>query len=86
MTLTPQELAYLDRFCYEVANIFHGEGSIFQQCPGQYQNLGGLTNFAPKEIYKQWQSGDRPEPPKAPFPWLSLEEIPVRLAELEKSS
>jgi hypothetical protein len=66
--LTPLELAYLDRFCYEVGEFLHGEGSVFQQCPGHYQNLEALTNFAPKEVYQRWMSIDRPASPVAPFP------------------
>ena len=45
MNLTDQELAYLDRFCYEVDHFLHGEGSIFQECPGHYQDLAA-TDFA----------------------------------------
>jgi hypothetical protein len=83
MTLTPQELAFLDRFCYEVDHFLHGTGSVFEQCPGHYRDLGALTNFAPKEIYQKWMLPDRLEPQVAPFPWQSLEEIRTRLAALE---
>ena len=83
MNLTPQEIAYLDRFCYEVDNFLHGEGSVFSQCPGQYQNLGALTNFAPPEIKARWGQRDREPPPVAAFPWESLEAISDRLAELQ---
>jgi hypothetical protein len=83
MKLTPQELAYLDRFCYEVDHFLHGDGSIFQQCPGHYQDLGALTNFAPPELLRHWMSLDRQPPPVAPFPWESLVAISERLAELE---
>jgi hypothetical protein len=83
MNLTPQEIAYLDRFCYEVDHFLHGEGSVFRQCPGQYQNLGALTNFAPPEIKTRWGQRDRQPPPTVPFPWESLGAISDRLAELE---
>jgi hypothetical protein len=83
MKLTPQELAYLDRFCYEVGHFLHGEGSVFQQCPGHYQDLGALTNFAPPEVLARWISQERQPPPTVPFPWASLEAISDRLAELE---
>ena len=83
MNLTPEETAYLDRFCYEVAHFLHGEGSVFKECPGQYQNLGVLTNFAPRETYRIWEQADRPAPPVVPFPWSSLEDIPRRRKELE---
>src|SRR5271163_2013603 len=83
MKLTLQELDYLDRFCYEVDHFLHGDGSIFQQCPGHYQDLGALTNFAPPDLLKRWMSPDRETPPVAPFPWESLEAISERLAELE---
>jgi hypothetical protein len=84
--LTEPELAYLDRFCYEVGEFLHGEGSVFQQCPGHYQNLGALTNFAPKDVYLRWMAIGRPTPPKAPFPWRSLDDIRARLAELESQA
>ena len=83
MKLTPQELAYLDRFCYEVDHFLHGPGSVFQECPGHYQDLGALTNFAPPEVLAHWMSGDRQPPPVVPFPWKSLRAISERLAELE---
>jgi hypothetical protein len=82
-SLTEPELAYLDRFCYEVDHFLHGEGSIFQQCLGQYQNLGALTNFAPLDIKTRWEHRDRPAPPIVPFPWRSLDGIPARLVELK---
>jgi hypothetical protein len=85
MKLTLQELAYLDRFCYEVDHFLHGDGSIFQQCPGHYQDLGALTNFAPPELLRYWMSPDRECPPIAPFPWQSLAAISERLVELESA-
>ena len=83
MSLTPQEIAYLDRFCYEVDHFRHGEGSVFRECPGHYQDLGALTNFAPADIKARWANRDRQPPPRTPFPWRSLDDIPNRLAELE---
>src|SRR5262245_61631866 len=80
--LNPQELAYLDRFCYEVEHFLHGEGSVFQQCPGHYRNLGAPTDFAPKDGYQQLMSIGRPAPPVRRFPWRSLDDIPARVAEL----
>jgi len=85
MILTDQELSYLDRFCYEVDHFLHGEGSVFQECPGHYQDLGALTNFAPAEIKAGWMNRDRQAPPRIPFPWQSLEDISHRLAELESA-
>jgi hypothetical protein len=69
-----------------VGEFLHGEGSVFQPCPGHYRDLGALTNFAPKETYQRWMSVRRPEPPVVPFPWRSLEDIPARLAELESQA
>jgi hypothetical protein len=85
MNLAAQEIAYLDRFCYEVDHFLHGEGSVFQECPGHYQDLGALTNFAPPEIKARWAKSDRQPPARTPFPWQSLEDIPNRLAELESA-
>ena len=67
MNLTATEIAYLDRFCYEVDHFLHGEGSVFQECPGHYQDLGALTNFAPPEIKTRWENRDRQAPPGLPF-------------------
>jgi hypothetical protein len=85
-TLKQTELAYLDRFCYEVAHLILGEGSISQQVQGYYSDLGALTNYAPLELCYYWATSDRPEPLVVSFPWRSLEEIPLRLAELESQA
>jgi len=69
MSLTQQELAYLDRFCYEVNNLILGEGSISEYVGGYYSDLGALTNYAPKEVYQRWMLVDRPERSVVPFPW-----------------
>jgi hypothetical protein len=82
LRLTPQEEAYLDRFCYEVDHFLHGEGSIFQECPGHYQDLGALTNFATPEVKERWERRDREPPPKVPFPWGSLDHLHRRAQEL----
>lgn len=71
MNLTPQEITYLGRFCYEVVHFVQGEGCVFQECPGRYQDLGDLTNFAPADIEAQWERRDRQLPPRTPFPWQS---------------
>lgn len=81
-TLTEQEVAYLDRFCYEVEHFLHGPGSVFSECPGRYQDLGALTNFAPAEVKARWSNHDREPPPVAPFPWKSLEALSARSREL----
>lgn len=85
MNLTAHEIAYLDRFCYGVDYFLHGEGSVSQQCPGHYQDLGAMTNFAPPEVKARWGNRDRQAPPRTPFPWQSLEDIPKGLADLESA-
>jgi hypothetical protein len=86
MKLTPQEVDYLNRFCYEMDHNIRGEGSIFEQCPDHYQDLGVLVNFVPRDTYQQWLKNGRPEPPKVPLPWKSLKELRQRGIKLYKEN
>jgi hypothetical protein len=75
ITLSPEEIAYLDRFCYERDHFVDGERSVSRQCPGHEEDLNALTTFVPPEIKSNWEIADRQPPPIVSFPWNSLDTL-----------
>ena len=81
--LSPDETAYVRRFCYEVATNQFGPGSIFDYCQHHSRDLEILaTETAIQyDILEEVQAGLEP-PPVIPFPWESFERLHQRAREL----
>jgi hypothetical protein len=83
LILTPEEMAYVRRFCYEVATNQFGPGSIFDYCGDHSHDLEILATETDiqYDILEAVQAGLEP-PPMVPFPWKSLEVLHSRVQEL----
>jgi hypothetical protein len=82
-TLSPEETAYVRRFCYEVATNQFGPGSIFDYCKQHSRDLETLATETDVQydIWEEVQAGQEP-PPVVRFPWESFEVLHSRAQEL----
>jgi hypothetical protein len=82
LDLTPAEVAYLRRFCYEVATNQFGPGSIFDHCRDHCRDLEILATETEiqYDILEEVRAGQEP-PPETPFPWDSYEDLHRRAEE-----
>jgi hypothetical protein len=83
LTLTPEEIAYVRRFCYEVATNQFGSGSIFDHCGDHSHDLEilAMETDIQYDVLEAVQAGLEP-PPVVPFPWESFEALHARAREL----
>ena len=81
--LSLAEIAYVRRFCYEVATNQFGPGSIFDHCEQHSRDLETLAaeTDIQYDIWEEVQAGQEP-PPVVPFPWKSFEVLHSRAQEL----
>jgi hypothetical protein len=81
--LSPEETAYVRRFCYEVATNQFGPGSIFDYCQDHARDLEILATETgiQYDILEEVQAGQEP-PLEVPFPWESFEDLHERGREL----
>ncbi len=81
--LSPEENAYVRRFCYEVATNQFGPGSIFDYCQHHSRDLEILATETgiQYDVLEEVQAGQEP-PPVIPFPWESFERLHQRAREL----
>jgi hypothetical protein len=85
--LSPEETAYVRRFCYEVATNQFGPGSIFDHCQQHSRDLEILATETDiqYDIWEEVQAGEEP-PSVVPFPWESFEVLHSRAQELTREA